>query len=86
MRGPQNDTDFTHLYMLEPAQVIYLSRERTAFAKLMAKPAHQDRACPYHSPDYCDDDGSTWTIFTVNVVMGQLIRRRGHADAGFVRH
>ena len=42
MRGFRNDTDFTRCHMLEPAQVIYSSHERIAFAKMMAKPPHQD--------------------------------------------
>ena len=90
IRGLQNDTDFTHLYVLEPALVIYSSRERIAFAKVMTKPQHQDdnagrdRACPHHRSNYCDDDGRTRPIFIVGVGMGQLVRHRGRADAGFL--
>ena len=89
MRGLRTDVDFMQLCVLDPAQGIYLSHERIDLAKVMAKPPQQDRnagrdrACPRHRSDYCGDDGATRPIFTVGVVVGQLVHRYDRADGGF---
>ena len=71
MPGLRADAYFPRLHVLEPAPVIYSSHERIAFAKVMAKPPH----CPHHRSDCCGDDGISRPIFTIGVVLGQLVHR-----------
>ena len=55
-RGLWNDADFASFYVAQV--VICSSYERIFFAKVMPKPAHEDRnadrdrACPHHHSDY----------------------------------